>query len=144
MGRFGVFFLSHTAPGFQLWFYYHLCMWVVSWGLFLKLPWRTWVCPCEGQVWRWYSCLGHRGSGSTRYSGGLASRVVGNIVLKKGMATSIGQYPPVFLPGEPPDREAGQATVYRVVKSWTPLKQPCVHRCKTFFFCLWQLCPSDN
>ena len=58
--------------------------------------------PSEGRVWRWYSCLGHRGSGSTRYSGGLASRVVGNIVLKKGMATSIGQDPPVFLPGEPP------------------------------------------
>ena len=27
-----VFFLSHTAPGFQLWFYFHLCMWVVHWG----------------------------------------------------------------------------------------------------------------
>ena len=30
---FGVFFLSHTAPGFQLWFYFHLSMWVVQWGL---------------------------------------------------------------------------------------------------------------
>ena len=29
------------------------------------------------------------------------------------MATSIGQYAPVFLPGEPPDREAWQGTVYR-------------------------------
>ena len=28
VGRFWVFFLSHTAPGFQLWFYLHLCMWV--------------------------------------------------------------------------------------------------------------------
>ena len=25
MGRFGVFFLSHTASWFQLWFYFHLC-----------------------------------------------------------------------------------------------------------------------
>ena len=33
VGRFGVFFLSHTAPGFQLWFYFHLSMWVVQWGL---------------------------------------------------------------------------------------------------------------
>ena len=33
MGRFGVLFLSHTAPVFQLWFYFHLCMWVVHWHL---------------------------------------------------------------------------------------------------------------
>ena len=32
VGRFGVFFLSHTAPGFQLWFYFHLCTGVVHWG----------------------------------------------------------------------------------------------------------------
>ena len=62
--RFWVFFLSHTAPGFQLWFYFHRCRWVVHWGLLLRLPWRTQVCPCEGQVWRWCSCLGRRGSGS--------------------------------------------------------------------------------
>ena len=81
MGRFWIFFLSHTAPGFQLWFYFHLCMWVVHWDLFLRLPWRTWVCPYEGQVWRWRSCLGCRGSGSIRYSGELAARAAGNIVL---------------------------------------------------------------
>ena len=46
--------------------------------------------------------LGHRGSGSSRYSGELAVRWAGNIVLQKGMANSIGQYAPVFLPGEPP------------------------------------------
>ena len=40
----------HIAPGFQLWFYFHLCTWIVHWGLLLRLPWRTWVCPCEGQV----------------------------------------------------------------------------------------------
>ena len=32
------------------------------------------------------------------------------------MAISIGQYTPVFLPEEPPDREAWQATVYRIAK----------------------------
>ena len=82
--RFGVLFLSHTAPVFQLWFYSHLCMGVVHWGLLLRLPWRTWVCPCESQVWRWCSCLGDRGSGSTRYSEGLVAmvaRAAGNIVL---------------------------------------------------------------
>ena len=46
---FGVFLLGHTAPGFQLWFYPHLCMWVMLWGLLLRLPWRTRVCPCKGQ-----------------------------------------------------------------------------------------------
>ena len=53
------------------------------------------------------------------------------------MAASIGQYAPVFLPGEPPlpDREAWQATVYRVTKSRTLLKRPCVHRRKSFFAC---------
>ena len=57
-----------------------ISMWVVHWGLLLRLPWRTWVCPCEGQVWRWCSCLGHRGSGSTRYSEEMAARAAGNIV----------------------------------------------------------------
>ena len=55
--------------------------WVVQWGLLLRLPWKTWVCSFEGQVWRLCSCLGRRGSGSTRYSGGLAVRTAGNIVL---------------------------------------------------------------
>ena len=50
-------------------------------SLLLRLPWRTWVCPSEGQVWRWWSCLGGRGSGSTRYSGKLMSRTAGNTVV---------------------------------------------------------------
>ena len=74
------FFLSYTAPGFQLWFYFPLCMWVVHLDLLLRLHWWTWVYPCEGQVWRWCSCLGRGGSGSSRYPRGLAARVVGNIV----------------------------------------------------------------
>ena len=91
----------------------------------LRLPWRAWVCPCECQVWRWFSCLGHRGSGSTRYSGELAARAAGNIVLQKDMAISIGQYGPLFLPGEPPSlTENPGRPVYRVSKSWTGQKQP--------------------
>ena len=46
--------------------------------------------------------MGCRGSGSTRNSGELAARAAGTIVLVKGMARSIGQYAPVFFPGEPP------------------------------------------
>ena len=85
----------------------------------LRLPWRTWVCPCEGLVWRWCSCLGHKDYGSTMYSEELAARAAGNIVPQKGMATRIGQYAPAFLPGEPhfPDREAWQVPVNRVTKS---------------------------
>ena len=64
-----------------MWFYFHLYLWVVLWGLLLRLPWRTWVCPSENQVWRWCSCLGCRDSGNTRYSGELAARAAGNIVL---------------------------------------------------------------
>ena len=42
-------FLSHTAPGFQLWFYFHLCMWVIHWGLLLRLPWKTSVTPMRAR-----------------------------------------------------------------------------------------------
>jgi len=70
--------------------------------LLLMLPWRAWVCPCEDQVWIWCSFLGRRDSGSTGYSAGLEARAAGNIVLYKGVVTSIGQDAPVFLPGEPP------------------------------------------
>ena len=71
VGGFWVFFLSHIAPGLQLWFYFHFWIWVIHWSLLLRLPWRTWVCPCEGQVWRWYSCLSRRGSvwGEARWWG---------------------------------------------------------------------------
>ena len=140
-----VFFLSHTAPGFQLWFYFHLFMWVVHWGLLLRLLWRILVCPCESQVWRWCSCLGHRGSGSTRYSGELAVRTAGNIVLYKGMATSIDQYAPVFLPGELPSltEKPGrpQSSGY---KELVMTEAILCAKIDARYFRLWQLCPSES
>ena len=109
-------------------------MWVVHWGLLLRLPWRTWVCPCEDQVWKWCSCLGCRGSGSTRYSGELAAK--GS---RKYSALEVygNQYWPIcssILAWRIPlrDTEAQQATVHRVAKSLTWPKWPCAHRCKTF------------
>ena len=144
VGRFWVFFLRHIAPGFHLWFYFHLCIQVIHWSLLLRLPWRTWVCPCEGQVWRWCSCLGCRGSGSTRYSGELAARAARNTVLQKGMATSIGQYAPVFLPGEPcsltekPGRP--QSTGSQRVGHY----QSTLRAQTQDLFCLWQFCPSES
>ena len=142
MEGFQVFFLSHTAPGFQLWFYFHLWIWVVRWGLLLRLPWRNWVCPCEGQMWRRCSCLGRRGSGSTRYSGELVARAAGNTVLQKGMATSIGQYAPVFSPGEPLSLTekpgSPQSTGLQRVRHYRS-DPACLGE-----GCLWQLCPSES
>ena len=37
---FGPSSLATLPPGFQLWFYFHLCMWVSHWSLLLRLPWR--------------------------------------------------------------------------------------------------------
>ena len=60
------------------------------------------------------------------------------------MATRIGQYAPVCLPGDPslPDREDWRATVYGVAQSWPCLKQPCAQRPKAL--CLRQLWPRGN
>ena len=38
VGRFWVLFLSHTAPGFQLWFYLYLCMWASLIAQLVKNP----------------------------------------------------------------------------------------------------------
>jgi len=55
-------------------------MWVLHWGLFLKLPWRTWVDPvrvrCGDGAAAWIL-----GSGSTRYSGQLVAKAAGKLVL---------------------------------------------------------------
>ena len=89
--------------------------------------------PSEGQMWRWCSCLGRRGSGSTRYSGELAARAAGNNcsrrVWQPVLANTL-QYSCLEKPL--PDREAWPATVYRVAKSQTLLRRPCIHRCKSF------------
>ena len=144
MGRVWVFFRCHTAPGFQLWFYFYLCMLAVRWGLLLRLPWRTWVCPCEGRVWRWCSCLGHRASGSTRYSGELAARAAENTVPWTGMASSISPYAPVFLPREPSSltEKPGRphSTGWQRVGHYRSAPV-CID---ARFLCLWQLCPNDS
>ena len=110
-------------------------MWVVLWGLLLRLPWRTWVCPSEAQVWMWCSCLGCRVSGSTRYSGGLMARVVGSIVFSKVWQPVLPNTLQCSCLENPLDREARQATVCQVAKSWKWLKRPCMHRRKIFLAC---------
>ena len=81
VGRFGVFFLSHTVPGFQLWFYFYHYIWVIHWGLLLRLPWRTWLCPCEGQVWGGAAAWVTGVLAALKYSGELAARAARNKVL---------------------------------------------------------------
>ena len=46
--------------------------------------------------------LGSQGFWQHQVLRGLEARAAGNIVLSKGVATSIGQYAPVCLPGESP------------------------------------------
>ena len=58
-------------------------MWVIHRSLLLRLPSRTWVCPSEDQVWRYCSCLDHRGPGSTRYSVELVTMGTGDMALLK-------------------------------------------------------------
>ena len=81
--------------------------------------------------------MGCRGSDSTRYSGGLAARAAGNMVLYKSMATSIGQYTPVFLPEELPSmtEKPGrpQSTGSQRVRHYR--SDPVHIRRRTFFAC---------
>ena len=35
----------------------HFCMWATHKSLFLRLPWRTWVCSSGDRVWKWHNCL---------------------------------------------------------------------------------------
>ena len=98
---------------------------------------KDWVCPCEGQKWRWCSCLGHRVSGSTRFSGELVARAAGKHSALEGYGNKYWPLCSSMLAWRPsvPDREAWQATAYRVAKSQTLPKWPCAHRCKTCFAC---------
>ena len=133
VGRLWVLFLSHTAPGFQLWFYFHLYTWVAHGGLLLEAALEGLGLPHEGQVWSWCSCLGHRGSGSTRCSGGWwlgQQEIQCSRRVWQPVSANTAQYSCLENPLS--DRKAWQATVYRVAKSGTRPKRPCMHRCKTF------------
>ena len=88
--------------------------------------------------------LGLQGSGSTRYSGESAAREAGNIELKKGMAASLGQYVPVFLPGETPlpDRKRGRTQPTQLQRARHYQSNPaCI---ATRLFLHWQFCPSKS
>ena len=121
------------------------------------LEFSSWGCPevlglAPHSVWGGggaeSQCLSHSDSGSTRNSGqGVGwswwlgqqeiecSRRVWQPILANMLQYSCLENPLS-------DKEAWQATVHRIAKSWTQPKWPCMHRGK-IFFCLWQLCPSE-
>ena len=80
-GRFWVFFLSHTAPEFQLWFYFHLYMWVIHWGLAPEAPLQGLSLPLWGPGVEVVQLLGSQGFWQYQVLRELAARAVGNIVL---------------------------------------------------------------
>ena len=119
VGGFWVFFLSHTAPGSHLWFYFLLCMWVAHWGLLPRLPWRAWVCPMMAGV-EVVQLLGLQGFRQHQVLRELAARAAENIVSRRGwqpVLANMLQYSCLENPLS--EREAWQATVYRVTESWT-------------------------
>ena len=141
MRRFGVFFLSHTAPRFQLWFYFHLCI-GVSTGV------CSWGCPggpgfapvrCGGDAAAWVSgalaAPGTQGGWRLGQQEIQCSRRAWQPVLANTLQYSCWRSPPSVT-------EKTGRPVYRVTKSQTRLKWPCVHRHR--LFCLWQLCPSEG
>ena len=132
VGGFWVFFLSHTVPRFRLWFYFHLWIWVVHWGLLLRLPWRTWVCPSEGQVQRWLQLLGSQGFWQHQVLRGVGGQGSRKYSALEGYGSQCWPICSSILARRTPlpDREA-----YKVAKGQTLPKQPCMHRCKIFFSC---------
>ena len=78
---FSILFLSRHAPGARLWFYLHLCIWVIHRSLLLRLPWRTWVCFSEDQACSWHSSLDHGDHSSARYTEEPVATGSGDMVL---------------------------------------------------------------
>ena len=106
--------------------------------LLLRLPWRTWVCPSEGQVeggavaW----VMGALATPATQGNWQLGQQEIQcsrrgyQAVLANALQYSCLEKPLTEKPG-------------RVTNSWRRPKWPCVHRCETIF-CLWQLCSSKS
>ena len=64
-----------------MWFYFHLWIWVVHWGLLLRLPWRTWVCPVRARYGGGAAAWFARVLAAPGTQGGLVARAPGNIAL---------------------------------------------------------------
>ena len=111
-------------------------MWVIHWGLLLRLPWKTWVCPCEGQVWRWCQQLGSQGFWQHQMFRGVCDQSSRKYSALKGYDNHYWPIHSSILAWRTPfsNREPWQATVYRVANGSTWLKQLCMYRCNIFSF----------
>ena len=103
--------------------------------MLLRLPWRTWVCPSEGQVWRWCSCwvTGVLAAPGTQGSWWLGQQEI------QCSRRAWQQYWPTHssvlswrTPSLTEKTGRPQATGSQ---SWTRPKGPCVPRRKTSFAC---------
>ena len=88
MERFSIFVLSHPIPGGQLWFYPHLCVWSTHRSLVLRLPWSSWVCPCEDKAQRWYDCLDRGSPGSAKCPGKSAATDARDMALVRAFSSA--------------------------------------------------------
>ena len=88
--------------------------------------------------------LGSQGFWQHQVLRALVARAEGNIVLWKGMATSIGQHAPVFLPGEAPSltEKPGRPQTTGLQRVGHYQSDPA--HIDARFFCLWQLCSSES
>ena len=86
MERFSISFLTCPIPGVQLWFYPHLCVWSTHRSLVLRLPWSSWVCPCEDWAQRWYDCLDHGSPGGTQSTGKPAATATSSMALVRAFS----------------------------------------------------------
>ena len=77
-------------------------MWVFHWGLVPEAALEGLGFPLWGPGVEVVQLFDSQGFWQHQVLRGMGVTVVGNKVLWKDMATSIGQYTPVFLPGEPP------------------------------------------
>ena len=99
--------------------------------------------PHEGQVWKWCNCLGHRGSGSTRCSGGwwLGQQEILSLEGYGNQSWPICSSIPAWRTRslrEKPGRPLSTGS-QRGEHDWSNPK--CID---VRLFCLWKLCPSEG
>ena len=136
MGRFWVFFLSHTALGFNCGFIFTSTCGSSTGVCSRGCPGRLELAPvrarCGGGAAAWVAGFlaapGTQGNWRPGQQGIQCSRRVWQPVLANMLQYSCLEKHP------PPDRGAWQATVYRVAKSWTR-PSDCVHIDTSFFAC---------
>ena len=84
-----VYFLSHTAPGFQLWFYFHLYIWVVHWGLAPEAVLEGLGLPLRGPGVEVVQLLACGDPGGTRCTGTRTASVAGVTALSESFSESL-------------------------------------------------------